>query len=70
MSVYFSYLADELADIEERLRQADVAPYSTALRRAISSAYAEALLADRAAKSELAMASEGAEPDKQVHRAA
>lgn len=49
MSAYFSYLVDELADIEERLCQSDVAPLSTALRRAVSSAYVQALLASQQA---------------------
>lgn len=48
MRAYFSYLVDELFDIEERLCQPDLAPHSTALRRAISEAYYQAILAREA----------------------
>ena len=48
LSAYFSYLVDELADIEERLGEEDVAPYAAALRRAIGMAHFQARLADRA----------------------
>lgn len=48
VSVYFSYLADELTEIEERLMEADLAPYSAPLRRAIAKAFELACEAGRA----------------------
>jgi hypothetical protein len=48
VSAYFSYLADELTDIEERLSEPDLAPHSAALRRAIARAFELACEADRA----------------------
>jgi hypothetical protein len=49
VSVYFTYLAAELAEIAERLAEDDLAPLSAELRQAISEAYVEACAAERAA---------------------
>jgi len=68
--VYFSYLVDELSDIEARLGEADLAPYSTALRRAIGQAHGEAVLAKRAADLAVETAPSGSEPDDQARRTA
>ena len=70
MSAYFSYLKDELAEIEERLGEADVAPHAAALRRAISQAYVQCLLAEREAKLAVEAAAEAAIIAEQDQRAA
>lgn len=73
MRAYFSYLVDELFEIEERLCQSDLAPHSTALRRAISEAYYQAILARQAADQAVgtAPAAEAApDPADEVNRAA
>ena len=50
MSVYLNYLADELADIVERLAEPDLAPFTQRLRATLSEAFVQACAAEQAAR--------------------
>jgi hypothetical protein len=58
LSVYFTYLAAELADIAERLAEDDLAPLSAELRQTISDAFVEACAAEQAALRAVALVGE------------
>jgi hypothetical protein len=66
LSVYFSYLADELADIGEQLADPALAPYAGALRGAVGRALVLACEAGRAAAAHQAGPPPATDPARQA----